>query len=87
MRVTTISLLIAYLAFIAPALCLHNITIDDNAPEIVYQGTWNGGTAESYSYGGTHKYSIDRSATATFSFNGTYPSFVVYAYYTNNIDL
>lgn len=55
---------------IHPVLCLHNVTIDESAPAIAYEGTWNSGTAESYSYGGIHKYATDSLASATFSFVG-----------------
>jgi hypothetical protein len=54
---------------------LHNITVDDNAPAIVYSGSWTSASGTTVGdYGGTRHWTnstADPTATATFTFIGT----------------
>jgi hypothetical protein len=53
---------------------LHNITVDDNAPAIVYSGSWSSASGTTVGdYGGTRHWTnstADPTATATFTFIG-----------------
>ena len=50
---------------------LQNITIDDtNYTRIIYTGSWVRTIPDDFDYGGSHSYSTDPSATATFTFTG-----------------
>lgn len=53
-------------------LAAHNITIDDTDPSIVYSGAWvpDSELTNTLAYGGSHRYSNDSSATATWEFTG-----------------
>lgn len=51
-------------------LALHNVTVDDSDPAIVYVGTWGGGTNDTVSYGGSHRWTTTPNNSATFTFEG-----------------
>ncbi|KIM82423.1 hypothetical protein PILCRDRAFT_461899 [Piloderma croceum F 1598] len=50
---------------------LDNITVDStNFDRIHYAGNWTTSTYDNFDYGGTHQWSSDPSASATFTFTG-----------------
>lgn len=53
-------------------LAIRNVTIDDKDPSIVYSGNWvpDSELTNGLACGGSHRYSNDSSATATWQFTG-----------------
>ena len=53
-------------------LATHNVTIDDTDPSIVYSGAWvpDSELTNTLACGGSHRFSNDSSATATWQFTG-----------------
>jgi hypothetical protein len=61
--------LLFFAVIVAVVQAVHNVTVDDTSSLIVYSGNWSN-TTSSWDYGGSHSYSQDPTATATFSFTG-----------------
>lgn len=57
---------------------LHNVTVDDLDPAVVYIGQWNLGTDEPLSYAGGHHSSSTPGGRATFTFIGKSTIFVTH---------
>jgi hypothetical protein len=51
------------------AFAMHNVSVDDTSPLITYTGIWNT-TSSSLDFDGSHSYSQDTTATASFTFTG-----------------
>jgi hypothetical protein len=59
---------------------LENITVDSTNIDLIhYSGNWTTSIQNSFDYGGTHQWSSDSSASATFTFTG------ISIFYTNLI--
>ncbi|KAF8165990.1 hypothetical protein B0H34DRAFT_794302 [Crassisporium funariophilum] len=65
-------LFVAYLCQILRVRALHNVTVDDNDPTIVYapDGSWSETDFDLMNLGGRHMVTSDPAATATFVFTG-----------------
>ena len=65
-------LLVIVTLLLEQVIGMHNITIDDTDPSIVYSGVWDptSDTQNSLAYGGAHHVSFEPDATATWQFTG-----------------
>ncbi|KAG6814492.1 hypothetical protein H0H92_000017 [Tricholoma furcatifolium] len=68
----SLTILLAAAPCLHLVLCLHNVTVDDQDPSIVYnpRSSWTLSANSSLDYGGAHMLTQDPTATATFTFTG-----------------
>ena len=72
MRFTSLFLLTTLFTLRHVANALRNITLDDTSTLITYSGQWVTAAPSPLDYGGTHQYSLDPTATASFTFTGRF---------------
>lgn len=67
-------LLLIYLFCLRAVHALHNVTVDDNENSITYSppSSWNETDFDVLNIGGRHMVTSDTSATASFTFTGTW---------------
>ena len=63
---------IFYIAFLLVVNALHNVTVDDNEPSIIYHppDSWVVSVFDVLDAGGRHHVTSDSDATASFTFTG-----------------
>lgn len=68
--------LFALSAFLVVANAAHNVTVDDGDSSILYSAGWEISAAtNSLNFGGFHRLTSNKAASATFTFSGT-PLFI-----------